>query len=447
MLWFQTPPLSPPARGSHGLLFIFYNHSFASFRFILFAMQAIDRVVRTATTDDDASDHIGYDTPRSGVATPQPDPQDKRLPGIMTYYGQVRQDPSTSEADASPSQSEKVTPPDEKQDSQRKSSSSSTLQSQAPAERALPDSDSPAENGSVLENGGPGTSPIAVREELRAEHPYPTPPASQPPSRKTTVHEDEGRAAGEVSATATVPKASSLSQPTTARPHSPDITSQAPSAPARTNPSTPALNGASQSTESQSSDHASDPLEPTTTQSSNKWYSLDGLKGLTRGVMFKSGPPTPTRALSVAGPSSTEGGATSSRTSNDSAEATGTHTPRGPSGAQAPAPKGKLTIKIAEARGLRNCRDPYVVVVFQRNELISSGPRPAEENDTSMPAPAVVGSIPIQRQGSDSGRPPMAIPMRSRQSSNTSMSEHSTFRNRSARLSFTNPKWDAEAVL
>ncbi|CAL3964442.1 unnamed protein product, partial [Diplocarpon coronariae] len=29
------------------------------------------------------------DTPRSGVATPQPDPSDKRLPGIMhSYFGQ-----------------------------------------------------------------------------------------------------------------------------------------------------------------------------------------------------------------------------------------------------------------------------------------------------------------------------------------------------------------------
>jgi protein-serine/threonine kinase len=86
------------------------------------------------------------------------------------------------------------------------------------------------------------------------------------------------------------------------------------------------------------------------------------------------------------------------------------------------------------------------VVVFQRSELISSGPRHTEEDDNLSVATPGMGGIPIQRQGSDSGRA-MAIPMRSRQSSNTSISDYNTFRNRSARLSFTNPKWDAEAEL
>src|SRR5271154_1311886 len=40
--------------------------------------------------EDDSNDHIDSDTPRSGVATPHPDPSDKRLPGIMhSYFGQV----------------------------------------------------------------------------------------------------------------------------------------------------------------------------------------------------------------------------------------------------------------------------------------------------------------------------------------------------------------------
>ena len=40
--------------------------------------------------EDDGNDHIDSDTPRSGVATPQPDPSDKRLPGIMhSFFGQV----------------------------------------------------------------------------------------------------------------------------------------------------------------------------------------------------------------------------------------------------------------------------------------------------------------------------------------------------------------------
>jgi hypothetical protein len=41
----------------------------------------------------------------------------------------------------------------------------------------------------------------------------------------------------------------------------------------------------------------------------------------------------------------------------------------------------------------------------------------------------------------------MAIPMRSRQSSNTSITDYNTFKSRNQRPSFTNPKWDAEAAL
>jgi protein-serine/threonine kinase len=87
-----------------------------------------------------------------------------------------------------------------------------------------------------------------------------------------------------------------------------------------------------------------------------------------------------------------------------------------------------------------------VVVVFQRSELISSGPRPSEDDDEAAISAVAMGAIPMKRQGSDSGRP-MAIPMRSRQSSNTSLSDFNTFRNRTGRRSFTNPKWDAEAIL
>jgi protein-serine/threonine kinase len=86
-------------------------------------------------------------------------------------------------------------------------------------------------------------------------------------------------------------------------------------------------------------------------------------------------------------------------------------------------------------------------VVFQRSELISAGPRPAEEDDDAAVTAVAMGGLPIQRQPSDSGRPAMAIPMRSRQSSNSSITDFNTFRNRNPRRSFTSPKWDAEAIL
>lgn len=409
-------------------------------------MQAVDRLIRTAATEDDGTDHIGFETPRSGVATPQPDLQDKRLPGIMTFYGQVRPDPSTSEVNASLcSKPENAPPSDERQASQRESVSPTQLQSQLPAESPLPDSDSPAEDHSMLKHERLSALPIAVQQELRADHPYPTPPTSQSPSRKSTTHEQEIISKGEVEAV--VPARKISIQSTSALSQASDVTSQAEIVAIKSNSSSITPSDAPEHTESRSPAHVSRPSESSTTQSSNKWYSLDGLKELTRGVIFKSGPPTPTRALSAAHPSPLEGRETPSRASNDGAETTGTQTPRGAAGAQAPATKGKLTIKIPEARNLRKSRDPYVVVVFQRNELISGGPRPSEDDEDASSAPIAMGGIAITRQASDSGRPPMAIPMRSRQSSNTSISDYNTFRNRSARLSFTNPKWDAQAIL
>src|ERR1700712_968859 len=49
-------------------------------------------------TGDEETDHIDSDTPRSGIATPVPDPSDKRFPGInhSSYFGQVGKGSSTS---------------------------------------------------------------------------------------------------------------------------------------------------------------------------------------------------------------------------------------------------------------------------------------------------------------------------------------------------------------
>ncbi|RXG47997.1 hypothetical protein VDGE_04427 [Verticillium dahliae] len=293
-------------------------------------MNTIDQILRptAAAADDDGTDQIGYDTPRSGVATPQPDLSDKRLPGIMSYFGQ---------------QSTTDLPP----------KSLSTIMSS--------------------------------------------------PSSGVTTH---------------AVHASHLSNPTVpSQPVTPPSFAQTPDGPGV--------------------DLAS--LEISS--------SLEQLKKLTQGPGVKSGPPTPTRALSSAQPSQSEDRpSVSKRTSNETGPASGTQTPRGAGGAQVPAAKGKLTINIVEARGLRKARDPYVVVVFQRSELISAGPRSVQEEDDDhhLPAPGP-GGIPIQRQGSDSGRPAVSIPMRSRQSSNTSVTDYNNFRNKNRR-SFTSPTWDAEAA-
>jgi hypothetical protein len=103
-------------------------------------------------------------------------------------------------------------------------------------------------------------------------------------------------------------------------------------------------------------------------------------------------------------------------------------------------PRGKLSIKIAEGRNLKPSFDPYVVVQFEWNEYVSKGPRQDKmEVDSDAKGPvASLQSIPIRRTDSDMGKP-MAIPMRSRQSS-TNGEERPMDK-------VTDPQWDREANL
>lgn len=108
--------------------------------------------------------------------------------------------------------------------------------------------------------------------------------------------------------------------------------------------------------------------------------------------------------------------------------------------------KGKLTVKISEGRGLRPSYDPYVVCVFEWNEAISGTAHADSPSPDSRAKKSVldgVGSEPIQRSNSDSGRP-MAIPMKSRQSSQNSMQEGNA-QEKAAEV--THPQWNHDAVL
>ncbi|GKT42248.1 serine/threonine-protein kinase sid2 [Colletotrichum spaethianum] len=400
-----------------------------------------------AAADEDGADQIGFDTPRSGVATPQPDLHDKRLPGIMSYFGQVRTDSSHNSVSApvasDRNQRQSLPGPSTKQvETDGKASQVSSVDAvpcgdPEPTSPSLPHH--PEERPS-----SPYTSPMALVQT----HQYPTPPISRRSSvgllqRSLSLRYGETRFAASSSARPLLQRGVTdypkkchsltlMSQPssllTTSVVHAHHISN--PSFPKPITPISP------------THFHVGSAQKATSLHSSS---SVDQLKKLTQVAAFKSGPPTPTRALSAAQPSQAEERSTSKRSSNETVPPSGTQTPRsGTTGAQVPAARGKLTIKIVEAKGLRRAKDPYVVAVFQRSELISGGPRSVEEEeDVNLPAPSF-GGIPIQRQGSDSGRPAMSIPMRSRQSSNTSISDYNTFRNRSRR-SFTSPKWDAEA--
>lgn len=106
--------------------------------------------------------------------------------------------------------------------------------------------------------------------------------------------------------------------------------------------------------------------------------------------------------------------------------------------------KGKLLVKIVEARGLRPSQDPFVLCVFEWNESIAKAPTQVEgpiDNDEIRDG--FSGPLPIKRSPSDMGRS-MAIPMKSRQSSTTSVSDHKAFKNG---RNLTDPKWDHEGIL
>jgi hypothetical protein len=103
------------------------------------------------------------------------------------------------------------------------------------------------------------------------------------------------------------------------------------------------------------------------------------------------------------------------------------------------APKGKLAVTISEGRGLRPSVDPYVVCQFQWAEYISDGPR-QDESKKGRHMPMQMKRTESQQMGT-----PMAIPMKSRQSSNSGHSsdprENGTFDE------VTCPKWEHEAML
>lgn len=417
---------------------------------------------RSAATEDDGHDHIGYETPRSGVATPKPDLHDKRLPGIMSMFAQVRpasfsqffsfrMPTITGEATASPTPPLSTAPEHSSKDPASELNASAVRHSEESVSGTEPRNEAvPARR---LLNAM--TTPLAV-----GLHCYPTPPDSTRSSMysspsTSTLNISQG---SQVAPPPPLPRASigarsfSLFSRGHARSGSvlaplPNMMSESSVAAHHiSNPGGPALAMPSSSTTCASST----PGPTDAASSSSEYASVTQLKKLTNMGGFKSGTSTPARA-SVAAPSQTESPSNSAnqetgRGSDQSA--TSTTSSATPAGTRVPAIKGKLTIKVSEGKGLRQCRDPYIVVSFQRSELQSDGPRVTAEVDEDAAVQAVaMGGLPIQRQGSDSGRPFMSIPMKSRQSSNTSIHDFQAFRNRPARRSFTNPKWDAEAIL
>lgn len=177
---------------------------------------------------------------------------------------------------------------------------------------------------------------------------------------------------------------------------------------------------------------------------------IDQLKQLTESFTEKSISVTPARTLSnrtcksdfSAGSDPVNRQGKFTPTDGSKNELTPLQTPV--TTATAPPTKGRLVVKISEARGLRKCRHPYVVAVFQRSELFSNGPLSESEDEFKDQSDSLeVGGIPVVRSASET-RKPMVIPMKSRQSSNTSTIDHPDITYR--RKPTTNPHWDTRAI-
>jgi hypothetical protein len=437
----------------------FSSHSFDSQLF--YNMALADPSYRNFRAgDDDGVDHIDSDTPRSGVATPKPDLSDKRLPGIMhSYFGQVGSGLSTSPTSGSletptvGSEAENPLPFHRREVSMAGVLLPGASDSHHDSECAYGNDAKPS---LLLPHEQSETSQTSSAQP-RGLHPYPTPPVSKPPSLTKLKLNDSNSESEEVEIRrSSVPSASFT--------HRKTISDSLPSKARRASmlyPLSAVLTASNIHVTHFSTppDHfppttPSSPICSRVTSISGGSLSYDRLKELKltddAGPRKKSHPPTPTRALSnqTANSDASSGSdpatARPSKTPAATPDLAPASTSNGTGGAPVKSPRGKLTVKIAEARGLRRSKDPYVVAVFQRNELVSKGPRANdEEDDEEMRSP--VGGIPMSRNGSESGRP-MAIPMKSRQSSSTSLTDYRDFKMK-ARKSMTNPKWDTEAVL
>lgn len=424
----------------------------------------------TSRSDEETHDHIGStSTTPSGVATPNPNPADKRLPGIInSYFGQVGARFSTILCN------HKSCPAMATQ-----SAGATSMDSCGHCPGALPtapNTPNPLPNTELRKSSTSSGSALSVMISRSFLVPYPTPPTSSPGSPPGSSR-GRGNSAGDgffsdFAVNNGMPRLEdSFNGPRPALARNQSGSDIMPLRTYRKGSSvTPLSNILSNS--SVHAAHLSNPAShPSTTpgtpnrrQSPVSALSINlasflELTRLTDGVVafapIKSTPPLTPRALSTDGTETPKKLSPSGLTSQsedhsrispkiDRLGAVTPGTSSTPNSAPVGPLKGKLLVKVIEARGLRPSQDPFVVCVFERNESIAKAPTQAEGTvDKDENRDGFSGPLPIKRSASDMGRS-MAIPMKSRQSSTTSISDHKPFKNG---RTLTDPRWDHEGML
>ncbi|KAN0083377.1 Protein kinase-like domain containing protein [Elaphomyces granulatus] len=437
----------------------------------LLLIMSTNRKSSMGVQDDDAQDHIGSnDSTPSGIATPRPNPADKRLPSIMHYFSQVGSSsafqPSSCNVWSFSSmalsmvngvQSTAAHAVQREEDSNSNSSPSGAgINATRELERSL-GAQSPA-----LSVAGSSMKP-EPEELLETFHPrsLPTPPHSfdsSLPQKEPEERENGGPGEGKGFASIYTARKCYFSSPVSVSACSPNRHASLPVSGVSDDPvlashfSNPSLSHTPQPSsllEAPSSDH----------ERAHVSKSSENLAKLTEMVgarpQLKNTPPLTPRAMSNdnSHPEKRRGGSFASPSSSTSChladaastteELTGklnaafpspSHTPQeGPAVALL---KGRLSVRISEARGLRPSIDPYVVCVFEWNEYISKSAQ-GENN-------RVFDVKRAHRDWSDGdlGRP-MAIPMKSRQSSNNSQLDGHDCE---GKVPVTELHWNHEAV-
>ncbi len=458
--------LYPPSQLVHNSLRLHY---------MLIMTDTDTELVASRPDEDNGHEQVGSNesSPPPGIATPQPDLADKRLPSILhSYFGQVGS-PSTTitnildhvALDSAVDVGFASHRPEHHRAPEGLNASLPTAP-HSPSEHLSEASQSPM----LLPHerlGKPPTEELLGHDRCLA---YPTPPMSSPSS----IHERSQLEAGGNGEEGGGDGLVAYGHATRLRVLS------AGTAPPRPRRQTFALNPLSSITTNSSvfAAHISNPNSryPSTTPAtptsgafatsalSSLSSHLENIK-LTEGVAvlprMKSTPPHTPRALSNDGADSDKSSQTQTlKPSLSNLSKTTNHdtvmseaTPKGGTAASAAAqsapvgpPKGKLSVKISEARGLRPSYNPYVVCVFEWNEYISKEPQVEEvamDRDDRSNNQDGIGGVTIKRSGSDTGRP-VAIPMKSRQSSTNGTQDSKDLK---GGRQVTDPKWDHDAIL
>ncbi|GAB7361965.1 hypothetical protein MBLNU230_g2002t1 [Neophaeotheca triangularis] len=357
----------------------------------------------------------GQNTPPHGAApTPRPDPTDKRLPALNSYFAQVKQSlrfPTSRSSQAPPAPA-----PEPTHSTEEKPTRSSMSASRTPSDTY--------ESPPLLSHEQPQT---------HASSHYPTPPLSTSSSMLGLN--------AEVGVDRACDALPSRQRSLTTR--------RSVAAPPHLRRHTLSNTLSNVVTKRDVSAHLSNPAASSdvSAKSSVAHASASDIQSQKRAEL------TPSAARTQTTPPQTPRSASQESRKRD-ASRDPVKSSRSSSGNSNPGTigqiKGQLEINVEEARGLRPSYQPYVVCIFQLNEDISEGPKEDDMDtsavDSSEPSEDLSRGIAMKRMGSGSGAPVPIPGMGRRQTSQTNIAEMRRGSKAPEHHETTEPKWSHKAV-